>query len=120
MDVDTSLDKRHVSDLVERTSPPKMSYASLFRRFLAPGQRGTALMRLSRLRDYHRSLLMLLIFAALQPDTFATVGNFRNILNDMAIGAIIAAGLTIPLVAGDFDLSIGYVSSSPACWSLAS
>ena len=54
---------------------------------------------------------MLVIFSALQPGTFATVGNFRNIINDMAIGTIVAAGLTVPLVAGDFDLSIGYVAS---------
>ena len=56
-------------------------------------------------------VLMLVIFSALKPDTFATVGNFRNIVNDMAIATIVAAGLTLPLVAGDFDLSIGYVAS---------
>ncbi len=55
--------------------------------------------------------IMLVIFSILQPGTFATVGNFRNIINDMAIGTIVAAGLTVPLVAGDFDLSIGYVAS---------
>ena len=54
---------------------------------------------------------MLVIFSILQPGTFATIGNFRNIINDMAIGTIVAAGLTVPLVAGDFDLSIGYVAS---------
>ncbi|RAZ84702.1 ABC transporter permease [Mesorhizobium hawassense] len=54
---------------------------------------------------------MLVIFSILQPGTFATVGNFRNIINDMAIGTIVASGLTVPLVAGDFDLSIGYVAS---------
>ncbi|MDB5527318.1 MAG: transporter permease [Devosia sp.] len=56
-------------------------------------------------------ILMVVVFSAIQPDTFATVGNFRNILNDMAIGTIVAAGLTVPLVCGDFDLSIGYVAS---------
>jgi ribose transport system permease protein len=55
--------------------------------------------------------LMIVVFTALQPDTFATLGNGRNILNDMAIGAIVAGGLTLPLVGGDFDLSIGYVAS---------
>jgi ribose transport system permease protein len=55
--------------------------------------------------------LMIAVFTAVEPDTFATINNFRNILNDMAIGAIIAAGLTVPLVGGDFDLSIGYVAS---------
>jgi ribose transport system permease protein len=56
-------------------------------------------------------VLMIAVFSAIRPDTFATVGNFRNILNDMAIGVIVAAGLTVPLVCGDFDLSIGYVAS---------
>jgi ribose transport system permease protein len=55
--------------------------------------------------------LMLVIFSVVKPDTFATIGNFRNIANDMAIATIVAAGLTVPLVAGDFDLSIGYVAS---------
>jgi ribose transport system permease protein len=55
--------------------------------------------------------LMIVVFAIVEPDTFATFGNFRNIFTDMAIGTIIAAGLTVPLVGGDFDLSIGYVAS---------
>jgi ribose transport system permease protein len=56
-------------------------------------------------------ILMIAVFTAFQPDTFATFNNFKNIFNDMAISAIIAAGLTVPLVGGDFDLSIGYVAS---------
>jgi ribose transport system permease protein len=56
-------------------------------------------------------VVMLAAFSIAEPGTFATIGNFRNILNDMAIGTIVAGGLTMPLVAGDFDLSIGYVAS---------
>jgi ribose transport system permease protein len=56
-------------------------------------------------------VVMLTVFALAEPGTFATIGNFRNILNDMAIGTIVAGGLTVPLVAGDFDLSVGYVAS---------
>src|ERR1700750_3434606 len=56
-------------------------------------------------------IIMLAVFSIAEPGTFATIGNFRNILNDMAIGTIVAGGLTVPLVAGDFDLSIGYVAS---------
>jgi len=56
-------------------------------------------------------VVMLVAFSLVEPGTFATIGNFRNILNDMAIGTIVAGGLTVPLVAGDFDLSIGYVAS---------
>lgn len=56
-------------------------------------------------------VVMVVVFTVLQPDTFSTFANGRNILNDMAIGAIVAGGLTLPLVGGDFDLSIGYVAS---------
>jgi ABC-type xylose transport system permease subunit len=45
-------------------------------------------------------IVMLAAFSIFEPGTFATVGNFRNILNDMAIGTIVAGGLTVPLVAG--------------------
>jgi ribose transport system permease protein len=56
-------------------------------------------------------VFMLIAFSLVEPGTFATIENFRNILNDMAIGTIVAGGLTVPLVAGDFDLSIGHVAS---------
>ncbi|MCR4513788.1 ABC transporter permease [Aeromicrobium sp. 50.2.37] len=47
----------------------------------------------------------------LEPDTFATWDNFINILNQSALSAIIAMGLTFALVTGEFDLSIGNVAS---------
>ena len=54
---------------------------------------------------------MLVAFCACRARPIATIGNFRNILNDMAIGTILAGGLTVPLVAADIDLSVGYVAS---------
>jgi ribose transport system permease protein len=107
MSVDGSLPKESVG--VGRESRPAdapagPATASLFSR--------AALLRL--LGTYGTIIvlvLMLAVFSALQPTTFATLANFRNIFNDMAIGTIVAAGLTVPLVAGDFDLSIGYVAS---------
>lgn len=47
----------------------------------------------------------------LEPTTFATYDNFVNILNQSALSAIIAIGLTFALVTGEFDLSIGNVAS---------
>jgi ribose transport system permease protein len=47
----------------------------------------------------------------LEPETFATKDNFLNILNQSALSAIIAMGLTFALVTGEFDLSIGNVAS---------
>lgn len=58
-------------------------------------------------------LLAVIIIAAsvFQPSTFATWSNISTILAGSAVTAIIAAGLTIPIVAGEFDLSIGYQAS---------
>lgn len=56
-------------------------------------------------------VVLVIVFSIAAPSSFATVDNLRNVLTDMSLGAIIAGGLTFPLVAGDFDLSIGYVAS---------
>ena len=51
------------------------------------------------------------IFAAAEPGIFATTSNFRATLSENAILAIVAIGLTVPLIAGQFDLSIGATMS---------
>ena len=45
------------------------------------------------------------------PDAFGTRANLTAVLTDVAPVAIVAGGLTICLVTGDFDLSIGYQAS---------
>src|SRR5690606_20243746 len=52
--------------------------------------------------------LMIIAFTIRAPTTFLTLPNFLNILNQSSLTAIIAAGLTMALVVGEFDLSIGY------------
>jgi ribose transport system permease protein len=47
------------------------------------------------------------IFSALRPDAFMTMGNLDAILRQAAPLAVIAMGLTVVLVMGDFDLSFG-------------
>ena len=59
-------------------------------------------------------LLIVLIGSIMRPDTFATVSNLINILNQSSLTAIIAIGLTFVLVTGDFDVSIGYVAQRGA------
>ena len=54
---------------------------------------------------------MIVVVAALEPDTFATKDNVINILNQSALTAVVAMGVTFPLVAGEFDLSVGYTAS---------
>ncbi|CDX56263.1 Inner-membrane translocator [Mesorhizobium plurifarium] len=98
----------------ETSAPPEGALPVAKAGSLPPGMRDRRA-RLMRFIGTYGTIIvlaaMLVIFSILQPGTFATIGNFRNIINDMAIGTIVAAGLTVPLVAGDFDLSIGYVAS---------
>lgn len=98
----------------ETSAPPEGALPVAKAGSLPPGMRDWRA-RLMRFIGTYGTIIvlaaMLVIFSILQPGTFATIGNFRNIINDMAIGTIVAAGLTVPLVAGDFDLSIGYVAS---------
>ncbi|WP_445152392.1 ABC transporter permease [Baekduia sp. Peel2402] len=54
---------------------------------------------------------MIVIVALMEPDTFATKDNVINILNQSALAAIVAMGVTFPLVAGEFDLSVGNTAS---------
>lgn len=56
-------------------------------------------------------LLILLVigFAALKPDTFATANNFRTIAISQSVLAIAAVALIFPLIAGRFDISVGAV-----------
>jgi ribose transport system permease protein len=54
--------------------------------------------------------LLLLYFSLASPDFF-NIPNLLQILNQAALGAIAAGGLTIVLASGNFDLSIGYMAS---------
>ena len=50
---------------------------------------------------------LIVLFAVLRPDAFATAVNARNILEQVAVLAIIAVVQTVVMVVGDFDLSVG-------------
>lgn len=54
---------------------------------------------------------LIVTVTVLEPSTFPTTRNLINILNQSSLAALIAMGLTFPLVAGQFDLSIGYTGS---------
>lgn len=52
-------------------------------------------------------VLLIIVFGVMRPDAFLSVGNLRNILEQVAILTIIAAAQTVVMVVGDFDLSVG-------------
>lgn len=49
----------------------------------------------------------IVLFSVLRPHVFPTWDNATSILNNAAIGILIAVALTVVLVMGDFDLSVG-------------
>lgn len=56
-------------------------------------------------------VLIVLVFAALSPDAFATPANLINVTQQMALLSIVAVGATMVMVLGEFDLSVGAVAS---------
>ncbi len=54
---------------------------------------------------------MIIVFSALRPNVFPTANNLLLVLNSIALVAIISGGLTLVLVVGEFDLSIGSLAS---------
>ena len=55
--------------------------------------------------------LMIGAFAILSPRAFPTLGNFTNVLNQASLAMIIAGGLTLAVIVGELDLSIGFAAS---------
>src|SRR5271165_1094059 len=54
------------------------------------------------------TLLLIVIFSLLLPDTFFTWMNARLIMGSQSTTALLALAAMIPMVAGKIDLSIGY------------
>lgn len=72
----------------------------------------TALLIVSKYGTLIAMGLMIVIFAITVPNgAFFTPNNLLSIVNQSALTAIIACGLTMVLVVGEFDLSIGYAAS---------
>src|SRR5690606_20579911 len=55
--------------------------------------------------------VLVLLFGFLEPSIFLTIDNLASILNNGAVLAILACGLTVVLAVGEFDLSIAAVAS---------
>jgi ribose transport system permease protein len=56
-------------------------------------------------------VLIVLVFWWRLPDTFMTAGNWLNIIQQMSMLIVVASGMTIVMVMGDFDLSVGSTAS---------
>src|SRR5277367_4605971 len=54
------------------------------------------------------TVLLIIMFSILLPDTFPTWLNFRSILADKSIVALLALAATLPMMAGRIDLTVGF------------
>ncbi|MGD0564179.1 MAG: ABC transporter permease [Roseiarcus sp.] len=54
------------------------------------------------------TLLLIIFFSILLPDTFPTSLNVRSILSDKAIIAMLSLAATLPMMAGRIDLTVGF------------
>ena len=56
-------------------------------------------------------IVIILFFTLRLPDTFLTAGNLINISQQMAMLSVVAFTMTVVMVMGDFDLSVGSTAS---------
>ncbi len=56
-------------------------------------------------------LLLMTIFSAIRPDVFPSGRNLKNIIEQVATLSIVASGVTVVMITGDFDLSVGAIAS---------
>lgn len=65
--------------------------------------------QIGRLKDFSILLIFGIVFVALSLATprFVTVTNLTNVLDQVALIGIIAMGMTVLLISGNFDLSVG-------------
>jgi ribose transport system permease protein len=55
--------------------------------------------------------LMIAVFSIISPVAFPTFSNLVNVVNQASLAMIIAGGLTIAVIVGELDLSIGFAAS---------
>lgn len=54
-------------------------------------------------------LILIVLFSIAEPDAFLSVNNFRNVVVNVSILAIIGVGMTFVIITGGIDLSVGSV-----------
>jgi ribose transport system permease protein len=87
-----------------------MTAAVTAHRRLSPGAK-LSLSFFARYATILGLLAMTVVFSILSPRAFPTVNNFTNVLNQASLATVIAAGLTLAVVVGELDLSIGFAAS---------
>jgi ribose transport system permease protein len=91
-----------MTEPVEAAGAAETSHSELFAKIRSA-------LGLRRFSLVYVGLAIVALFSILTPDTFLTTQNLQSILSEQAITAIVALGLLVPLSAGAFDISVGYL-----------
>ena len=89
---------------------PGMSEVGYATRRLSPNAKA-ALGVFARYGTIFGLVVMIVVFSFLSPRAFPTLNNFTNVLNQASLAMIIAGGLTLAVIVGELDLSIGFAAS---------
>lgn len=94
------------------TNPPKLQGTAAAARFADGALRSQSVFGLFKSGGTVMGFILLVAaFGIMRPEVFLTFGNMRNVLEQVAIMAIIAAVQTVVMVVGNFDLSVGATAS---------
>jgi ribose transport system permease protein len=87
-----------------------MSVAGMTGGRLSPGAR-SGLGVVARYGTIITLIGMIGILSILSPQAFPTVYNFTNVVNQASLSMIIAGGLTLAVIVGELDLTVGFAAS---------
>jgi ribose transport system permease protein len=90
------------------TIPDKQARGQVTRRFLA----SRVLPFFAKYGTIVGFAVMVAIFSLLAPAAFPTWSNFINVLNQASLTMIVSGGLTVAVIVGELDLSIGFAASA--------
>ena len=93
----------------QATAPPPAPTAPEVADEEQPTGRLARLARLQALQIILVLILILVIFSAMEPHSFLTVFNLRGIVQDTSILAVLGVGMTLVIITGGIDLSVGSV-----------
>ena len=95
--------------MTEQATVPPDAPAAEARSEETPAGRLARLTRLQALQIIIVLAVIVVIFSILKPSSFLTTFNIRGIVQDTAILAVLAVGMTFVIITGGIDLSVGSV-----------
>lgn len=104
------------------TEPPKPEVPGARTRSGSDGGRFRTALGVRNMGGVYVWILIVAVFSIAQSETFPTMDTVRSVANTYAISGIIALAVIVPLIAGVFDISVGYtmgLAGTMSAWVMA-